>query len=199
MLRNKYGWSLKLEKQIGGSLRFVPNTVTYTWRAKLKIACILPYRTKHVSNDWRPGWSAGTLWYCLKSRCLLQRDVFVSHQSSPHRCPGGTQRGVLAENGVHEPAHETKTRTSYLENPEEEHALLVQNEVPVSVHFQVFTRWIAKGPCLSLVTGEVWLLGFNFRLSWCSVSRFGRFLYQNTRTSGKYSSKQSKCWLFSFL
>lgn len=58
----------------------------------------------------------------------------VSHQSSPHRRPGGTQRGILAKNRVHEPTHHTKTRTGELEDPEDENALLVENEVPVSVH-----------------------------------------------------------------
>lgn len=61
----------------------------------------------------------------------------VSHQSSPHRGPGGAQRGILAENSVHEPTHHTKTRTSHLEDAEDEDALLVENEVPVSVHVQV--------------------------------------------------------------
>lgn len=69
----------------------------------------------------------------------------ISHQSSPHRCPGGTQRGILAENSVHEPTHHTKTSTSHLEDPEDQYALLVENEVPVSVHLQVLTG--RKVPC----------------------------------------------------
>lgn len=66
-----------------------------------------------------------------------ERVWISSHQSSPHRRPGGTQWGVLAENGVHEPEHYAKARTGELEDTEEEHAFLVENEVPVSVHPQV--------------------------------------------------------------
>lgn len=67
------------------------------------------------------------------------------HQSSPHRCPAAAQRGVPAENGVHEPTHHTKPRAGDLEDTEDQHALLVENEVLVSVHLSVWTR--QKSPC----------------------------------------------------
>lgn len=56
------------------------------------------------------------------------------HQSAPHRRPGAAQPGVLAEGGVHEATDHTESGTGHLEEAEDEHALLVKNEIPVSVH-----------------------------------------------------------------
>lgn len=60
----------------------------------------------------------------------------VSHHPSPYWCPGCAQRGVLAENGVHAPADRAEPRAGHLEDPEDQHALLVEHEVPVSVHLR---------------------------------------------------------------
>lgn len=68
---------------------------------------------------------------------VLNPERQESHQRSPHRGPSGAQRGVPPEGGVHEATHNTNTRAGDLEDAEDEHALLVENEVPVPGHVRV--------------------------------------------------------------
>lgn len=85
----------------------------------------------------------------------LEKRTSESHQSAPHRCPGATQRGILAENCVHKPTDHTKCSTSHLEDAEDEHALLVENKIPVPVHAEyeaaVTSRYYPSAP----VRGEL--------------------------------------------
>lgn len=109
--RNKYGWSLKLGrgKKKHGGLRFVPCTVSYSWRVKLEITCIHPlYRTKQVLNDWgaQDDQSAHSFskqtcfrispelptpaswWYSAGCPCGKRRPWTRTPDKDPHKLPG---------------------------------------------------------------------------------------------------------------
>lgn len=58
----------------------------------------------------------------------------VSHQCAPQRGPCGAQRRVLPKGGVHEATHQAKTGTCDLEDAEDQHPVLVEDEVPVPSH-----------------------------------------------------------------
>lgn len=76
-----------------------------------------------------------------------------SHQCAPHRGPRGAERGVLPEGGVHEAAHQTQTGTGDLEDAEDQHAVLVEDEVPVPGH-----GWCQDSGRSGRGVGELWAL-----------------------------------------
>lgn len=57
-----------------------------------------------------------------------------SHHSSPEGSSSFTQRSALAEDCIHKSANHAQPRARHLKDAEDHHTLLIEDEIPVTVH-----------------------------------------------------------------
>lgn len=60
----------------------------------------------------------------------------VSHQSSPEWSSSFTQSSALAEDCIHKSANHAQPRARHLKDAEDHHTLLIEDEIPVTVHLR---------------------------------------------------------------